>query len=105
MEDDQLIFGLAKRHYQEMIRIFSKYPHVERALIFGSRAKGSEKPYSDIDLAVVAPEMDQGEFSRLLEDLESLDLVFKLDVVHLDQLNQPKLRESIMTHGKTFYPL
>jgi uncharacterized protein len=105
MEDSNLIFGLAKRHYLEMVRVFLKYPHVERALIFGSRAKGVEKPYSDIDLAVVAPEMDQSEFSRLLEDLEALDLVFKLDVLHLDTLNQPKLRESIMTHGKTFYPM
>jgi uncharacterized protein len=105
MEDNKLIFGLALRHYQEMALIFGRYPHVERVLIFGSRAKGVEKPYSDIDLAVVAPEMDHSEFSRLLEDLEALDLVFKLDLVHLDKLNQPKLRESIMAHGKTFYPL
>jgi len=83
----------------------SEYAHVERTLIFGSRAKGVAKPYSDIDLAVVAPQMDQSEFSRLLEDLEALDLVFKLDLVHLDKLNQPKLRESIMALGKTFYPL
>jgi uncharacterized protein len=105
MEDNDLIFGLAKRHYLDMLRVFDKFPHVERVLIFGSRAKGVAKPYSDIDLAVVAPEMDEGEFSRLLEALEALELVFKLDVVHLDKLNQPKLRESILAHGKNFYPL
>ena len=103
--EDQLIFGLAKRHYHDIVRVLSSYPQIERVLIFGSRAKGTEKPHSDIDLAVVAPDMTESEFSRLLDDLDALDLVFKLDVLHLDTLSQQKLRQSILTHGKLYYPL
>lgn len=105
MEDGQLIFGLAQRHYHDIAQVFSLYPHIERVMIFGSRAKGVEKASSDIDLAVIAPDMDDSEFSRLLDDLDSLELVFKLDVLHLDKLSQQQLRESILTHGKYFYPL
>jgi proline iminopeptidase len=80
---DELIYGLARRHYLGLADVFSKYSHVQKVMIFGSRAKGTEKPYSDIDLAVIAPEMESVEFSRLLDELEVLDLVFKLDALHL----------------------
>lgn len=105
MENDKLIFGLAERHYRDIVRVFRRYPNIEKVLIFGSRAKGTYKPYSDIDLAVVAPNMDDQEFSRLWNELDALELVFKLDVLHWDKLGQQKLKDSIMTHGRYFYPL
>ncbi|GFO64469.1 nucleotidyltransferase domain-containing protein [Geomonas paludis] len=105
MADDDLIYGLARRHYLGLAAVFSKYVHIDKVMIFGSRAKGTEKPYSDIDLAVIAPEMGSAEFSRLLDELDALDLVFKLDVLHFDTLPQPKLRKTIELHGKQFYPL
>lgn len=105
MENDKLIFGLAQRHYHDIVSVFRHYPDIEKVLIFGSRAKGTHKPYSDIDLAVVAPNMDDREFSRLWNELDALELVFKLDVLHWDKLGQQKLKDSIMTHGRYFYPL
>lgn len=105
MADDDLIYGLARRHYLELAGVFGKHSHVQKVVIFGSRAKGTEKPYSDIDLAVIAPEMESAEFSRLLDELEALDLVFKLDVLHFDTLTQQKLRDAIKQHGKQFYPM
>jgi len=104
MENDELIFGLAGRHYRDIVRVFRRFPKIEQVLIFGSRAKGTEKPYSDIDLAVVAPSMDGQEFSRLWNELDALELVFKLDVLHWDKLDRQNLKESIMMHGQYFHP-
>lgn len=47
--------------------------------------------------------MSEQEFSRLWNELDALELVFKLDVLHWDKLGQLKLKESIMTHGQYFY--
>ena len=105
MAADGRLFGLAERHYRDIVRVFRRYPNIEKVLIFGSRAKGTDKPYSDIDLAVVAPNMDDQEFSRLWNELDALELVFKLDVLHWDKLGQQKLKDSIMTYGQYFYPL
>lgn len=105
MENDKLIFGLAEHHYRDIVQVFRRYPNIEQVLIFGSRAKGTDKPYSDFDLAVVAPNMTEQEFSRLWNELDALELVFKLDVLHWDKLGQLKLKESIMTHGHCFYPI
>ncbi|MCB0174688.1 MAG: nucleotidyltransferase domain-containing protein [Anaerolineae bacterium] len=46
--------------------------HTNRAVIFGSWAKGEEKPESDIDLVVLAPEFDQGYDRDLISQLWEL---------------------------------
>jgi proline iminopeptidase len=98
-----MIFGLDERIYVDMARVFARYPAVEQVLIFGSRAKDTWKPGSDIDLAIVAPGMSDAAFSQLWNELDELPLVFKLDVVHLDRLNQAGLRERILSEGQVFY--
>jgi uncharacterized protein len=105
MVDDSLVFGIAERHYADLAEIFARYPNIVRVFIFGSRAKGTAKASSDIDLAVVAPEMSDQEFSRLWNELDALPLVFKLDVLHWDRLGEQKLKENITRDGQLFYPL
>jgi proline iminopeptidase len=103
-----MIFGLDERIYVDMARVFARYPTVVQVLIFGSRAKDTWKPGSDIDLAIVAPGMSDAAFARLWNELDELPLVFKLDVLHLDKLhldnqNQAGLRERIVSEGRVFY--
>lgn len=105
MADEPLIYGLARRHYADLDRIFARHPQIERVLIYGSRAKGTARPESDFDLAVVAPAMSDAEFSGLWDELDALPLVFKLDVLHWDRLNQEPLKQAVMTQGRVFWPL
>lgn len=105
MESERLIFGLAERHWVDFERIFSRYPKIEQVLIFGSRAKGTAKPWSDFDLAVIAPTLSDSEFSRLWNEIEDLPLVFKVDLLHWDRLPQDRLREKVLLEGRPFYPL
>ena len=37
---------------QKIRATFATFPHIEKAVLFGSRAKGTAKPGSDIDLAL-----------------------------------------------------
>jgi len=104
MANEQLIFGLAERHYAEMTRVFRAYPQIEEVLIFGSRAKGSDKPWSDFDLAVIAPDLSDNDFSRLWNEIDDLPLVFKVDFLHWDRLPQDRLKEKIKVEGKRFFP-
>ena len=100
-----LIFGLAKEHYNDFVHVFKNYPSIKQVLIFGSRAKETAKPYSDFDLAVVAPGMSDQEFSQLWSELSDLPIIFKLDVLHWDRIDNVKLKEKIMQEGKCFYPV
>lgn len=45
-------FGLDNNVIKKLKKIFEKYNEIERACIFGSRAKGIYKNTSDIDIAL-----------------------------------------------------
>lgn len=99
----ELTSGVSPNVLAELRAVFSRYPTVERVLLFGSRATGFAKPGSDIDLAVIAPGMSQREFSRLWNELEDLPLVYTFDILHWDQLTQETLKAKILKEGKVLY--
>lgn len=102
---EPLIFGLAKTHYRSMVQVFDRYPQIEKVLIFGSRAKGTAKPYSDFDLAVFAPSMSTKEFASLWSDVDDLPIIFKIDLLHWDSLSNLLLKNKILKDGKKFHPI
>jgi len=99
----KLEFGLSARVLNDLRNTFAAYPEIEQVLIFGSRAKGTFKDGSDIDLAVFAPAMSTARFAELWNRLDALPLVFKLDVLHWHTLGNERLREKITIEGKVFY--
>jgi predicted nucleotidyltransferase len=103
MAESVVVFGLSERIRGEFCRVFAHYPSIERVLIFGSRAKGSYQAGSDIDLAVVAPAMNDPEFARLWNEVDSLPLVFKVDLLHWDRLSNARLKDKIPIEGRPFY--
>jgi uncharacterized protein len=101
--EDPMTFGLSERIRADFRRVFEQYQDIERVLIFGSRAKGSARPGSDIDLAVVAPGMTDPEFARLWNAIDDLPLVFKVDLLHWDRLANPWMKDKIPREGRLFY--
>ena len=102
MAESSLTFGLSERIRADFIRVFARYPGIERVLIFGSRANGRERAGSDIDLAVIAPRMSDQEFVRLWNEIDDLPLVFKVDLLHWDSLANARLKDRL--RGLTQYP-
>ncbi len=100
---DPMTFGLSERIRADFSRVFARYPDIEQVFIFGSRAKGSAKPGSDIDLAVFAPRMTDPDFARLWNEIDDLPLVFKVDLLHWDRLANPSLKDKIQREGRLFY--
>ncbi|WP_377702431.1 nucleotidyltransferase domain-containing protein [Pseudoduganella sp. UC29_71] len=58
-------FGLSERIVDSLRAVFARYPMVRKAVVCGSRAVGSHWSYSDIDIAVMAPTMQERDFSAL----------------------------------------
>lgn len=46
------MFGLKDSDITAIRQILSQFPEVQRALVFGSRAKGNHQNGSDVDLAL-----------------------------------------------------
>lgn len=69
----------------EIIRLASLYPDVEKVILFGSRARGDHDKHSDVDLAIQGSDLsnrDWLELSMAIQD--DLDSLLFFDVVKLE---------------------
>jgi predicted nucleotidyltransferase len=86
-----------------MIReVFRAHEAVAQAKLFGSRAKGTHQPYSDIDIAIWG-NINTSELGAILGELEELPLPYRFDVVLYDRISQVALRAHIDRVGKSIY--
>jgi predicted nucleotidyltransferase len=92
---------LNRKIISEIQKIGAKYP-IEKIVLFGSRARGSSKRSSDIDLAIFTlPEFKhQGSF---LSDIDNLETLLKIDFVFINEKTELKLMENIKKDGVVLY--
>lgn len=98
---NNLEFGLSEKVYGELQSVFSSIPSIEKVLVFGSRAKGTFYPGSDIDFALISREATSSGQARLL--IEDLELLYSVDVVDYRSLKNTELKNHIDRVGKVFY--
>ena len=90
--------GIKQVVLDELISIAESY-HIEKLILFGSRARGDFRRTSDIDLAVSG-----GDFARFALDVEEeTSTLLKYDFVDLDRNIQEELLKSIEKEGIVIY--
>ena len=97
-------FGLRQQDLTEIIRILQRFPAVEEAVIFGSRAKGNFKKGSDIDIAVKGKAIGYeavASLSFLLNEESATPYFF--DIVHFEEISEKALIEHINRVGQCIY--
>jgi predicted nucleotidyltransferase len=81
---------------------FKNNPAIERAVVFGSRAKGGYSMYSDIDIALYG-DLSLLEVEIIICDLEELPFVYKFDVAAYDSIINLALKQHIDKFGVMIY--
>ena len=80
-----------------------RYPHVEKVVLFGSRARGDEEDRSDIDIAVVGSEITRSEWLEMREYVEEkARTLLSIELVRLDDASE-KLKEIVQGEGVVLY--
>jgi predicted nucleotidyltransferase len=92
-------FGLTDRDMTTFKDIFKKYPDVKTVFIFGSRAKNSYKPGSDIDLAV----MNEAIIRKINVEFEESSLPYRVELLDYHTLKHVDLKSHIDRVGIVFY--
>ena len=100
---EQTPFGLPGAAVTALCGVLAQYPQIDRAIIYGSRAKGNYRPGSDIDLTLDAPTLTLTELLRIETKLDDLLLPCQLDVSLLAKIDNPKLRSHIDRVGKVLW--
>ena len=99
-------FGLSAHTLQRLHSVLIQHPHVQRAVVYGSRAKGNFRPGSDIDLSLYPAEgahIAPGELANILDEIDELLLPYTVDLSVFEQLDNPALREHITRVGQVLY--
>lgn len=96
-------FGLTDNSYQLIKNIFTLYPKVKEVVLFGSRALGTEKPGSDLDLALKGEGIELEDLLSINNTLEGLPLAYGYDVIDYQPITNSALQEHIDRHGIIFY--
>ena len=95
--------GLTKDDLLVIIQAISNIPDITKAVIFGSRAKGTYKAGSDIDIAIWVNDNDDVlKLSGMLNDKTLLP--YKFDILDYTAINNVALKEHIDRLGIKIYP-
>ena len=95
--------GLSAATVEKIHGVLSRHAEVERAILYGSRAKGNFKPGSDIDLTLTGSGLDERIRGRIDEELDDLLLPYEFDLSLFADLAHPELIDHIRRVGVVFY--
>ena len=63
-----MLYGLTDNELQYIVSLLSENTKITKAVLYGSRAKGNFKPFSDVDIALFGEELSQKDVKELLEE-------------------------------------
>lgn len=95
-------FGLSDAALEGIRDVFTRHPKVSAVKVYGSRAMGTFRPESDIDLAVYG-DVDGTELARVLGELDELPLPYFFDVLAYSSLTHSALRSHIDRLGRVIF--
>ena len=97
------MIGLTPKELEILKNVFKKFDDIKEVILFGSRALGTHKTASDIDLAIKG-NVDINTLSKLKYTLEEdTNLPYFFDVVIYDNLENLELKKHIDEFGKVIF--
>ncbi len=97
------MYGLKDTHIEKIQSVFANYCNIDKAILYGSRAKGNYRNGSDIDLTLVGENLDLSTLLKIENELDDLLLPYKIDVSIFHKIENPDLVDHINLVGKLFF--
>lgn len=96
-------YGLKDSELTNLKTLFAKNDRIERVILYGSRAKGTYKPFSDVDITLVGSELTHSDLNRIILDIDDLLLPYMFDISIFHTLKNPDLIDHINRRGIVLY--
>ncbi len=96
-----MMFGINKKIIDEIVSILSTDKNIVSAYVFGSRARGDFKDYSDIDIAVYVE--DETKNSTVVVDINEINCIYKFDIIIIKSSISKELLDNINRDGIKIY--
>ena len=95
-------FGLPPATLEAIRRILAEVPAVKKAVIYGSRAKGTYRPGSDIDLTLFGDGLDLDTLGRIATRLHESPIPYQVDLSILNSSITPACVSTSSGWGSRF---
>jgi len=95
--------GLSAEDQARIREVLAGVAHLESAILYGSRAKGTYRHGSDIDLTLRGEGLTWKDLQYLELALDDLLLPYQFDLSLYAQIDNPDLVEHIQRVGMPFY--
>lgn len=97
------IYGFADEERKWMNSIFSSIPHIDKVILYGSRAKGNFREFSDVDITLLGDELTHDDLLDLYDKLYDSDLPYNYDISIFSKLEDADFIDHIKRVGKIIY--
>ena len=95
--------GLSDEVQARLQSVFAHFPDLEKAILYGSRAKGNYKPGSDIDITLLGQGLNGLLLGRIERELDDLLLPYRIDLSVFTHITHAGLLDHIERVGRVLY--
>lgn len=97
------MYGMTDDELDLLCSLFARQREIERVILYGSRARGTHKPFSDVDITLLGVGLTRSHLSRLMADIDESSLPYFFDISLFAKLTNPDLIEQIEQTGVVLY--
>ncbi|ENK1244263.1 nucleotidyltransferase domain-containing protein [Clostridium botulinum] len=95
--------GISLQLFEEIRNSILKNPKINKAVIFGSRARGDYKKTSDIDICIYGKDIQNMDINLLEDSLNEINTPLDFDIVYFDKISKEALKINIEKDGILIY--
>ena len=96
-------YGLKDIELEKLSKVFAANERIERVVLYGSRAKGNYKPFSDVDITMMGSELTHTDLNRISFAIDDLLLPYQFDISIFHTLKNEALIDHIHRVGIAIY--
>ncbi|MBQ4478877.1 MAG: restriction endonuclease subunit S [Bacteroidales bacterium] len=96
-------YGLKDTELEKLRKTFAANERIERVVLYGSRAKGNYKPFSDVDITLEGAELTHTDLNRISLAIDDLLLPYQFDISIFHTLKNEALIDHIRRMGITIF--
>ena len=98
-----IVSAIHSDYFSAFSALLIHYPQVEQAILYGSRAAGTYRNGSDIDLTLYGEALTFSTLNKIIDNLDSLFLPYTIDLSIFANISDTDIIDHIQLVGVTFY--
>ena len=96
-------WGIGQSFWDGLCEVFAAHPTIEAVVLFGSRARGTQRKGSDVDLCVFGREFSFDDRLAVMDQIDDLWWPYHVDIIHWESSRSPEWRQEVRLDAQLVY--